>query len=1055
MKISNRLSTLVVLFFIVCLALSAPAIARDSRAELFGLFGEPSGSNPDHLHGTLILKLKAGIPNSRASIYFGVPELDAVLSNADLQSRRTMFPLEPYSGSGLFKQQPSSQGFDRVYVLTYASSYNVYQLIEEIVETGTVEFAEPYYLFELFYTPNDPRFDDQYALEQIQIEEAWDVTRGDSTIAIAVCDAGVEWSHPDLADNIWENSGETGTDEFDRDKRTNGIDDDGNGFVDDWRGWDLVGNPRTVGAWQAGQWTPDNNPAPRRVQVAGYRGYHGTWVSGCASPRTDNGTGVAGPGFHTKILPVKCSADSIGTGSVVAGYDGIRYAADMGAKIINCSFGGTINPNFTQALQATVDYAYNKGSLIVAASGNEATHNDRTPVFPANLEHVLSVGATGSSDAPAGFSGYGVSVDVWAPGVNVTTTQLGGSYVTNGVSGTSFSAPIVSGVAALLMTQHPDWTPDQIAAQLRVTGDKIANGGPLRYRRLNAARALTVNRDITSDNPNNLPGVGLVRYNITGVENAVLNGSGDRVTAKLQLRNYLAPTKNLIVEAFNNGELTTEEEVTVGALGTLEEKEIEISVTLDPQGDIVYSEGELQLILRLVDGDYEDFITIAVPIELPGWKGQFDAVALNSTFQYIGAAITATSERSAWAISNVQFNQSSSLPVFSRNPNGNQWSGLTQFNVGGTALQTPLYALAARSSTKAWVGNGPSNGQASVYRTTNGGNNWTGTSVAAITPFVNGIHFWNDEEGLLFGDPRNGVWGVGQTTDGGRTWQPLASPLSALNGSEVGWTGSFAVHNNNAWFGTNQNRIWRSTDRGQSWTPHLAPSTNAFGLAFANENDGIASFRIRQGNVGSNAIAWTRNGGLDWTEGTLPFSGARPQGVTAVPGTHRFFLGTQRGVFHTDDFGESWQQMAMPLHNFQGILLSAQANAVTGEIGAYGSNAFSQFMVYRELPAPDTGTTNVHNTDLRSSTDIAVLHESTPNPSHGMTTVQFDLYRSGSVRLALFDGTGREQLLIRQGRMAAGTHQATFTTSAVPSGTYFIVLEIEGERLTHSLVVQK
>lgn len=1052
MRVLHHMRAFIFLSFCIYTLASVVSLARDSRTESHNQSVGTGAERTRFLEGTLILKLKSGIPNTRSSVFFGIPELDAVLSTAGLQSRRAMFPLVPYGG--MFKQTSPDQGFDRVYILTYTSKGDIYSLIEEINATGTVEFAEPYYLFELFYTPNDPQFTSQYALEHIQIEKAWDITTGDSTMAIAVCDAGVEWTHPDLENKIWINPGETGKDAQNRDKRNNGLDDDGNGFVDDWHGWDLVGNPGTVADWQAGRWTADNDPAPRQVQVSGYRGYHGTWVSGCASPHTDNGIGVAGPGFATKILAIKCSADSIGTGSVVAGYDGIRYAADMGAAVINCSFGGSINPSFVQGIQTVVDYAYSKGSLVVAASGNEATHNDRTPVFPANLDHVLSVGATGSTDAPAGFSGYGVSVDVWAPGVNVTTTQLNGGYVSSGVSGTSFAAPIVSGVAALLMSEHPDWTPNQIAAQLRVTGDRIANGGPLRYRRLNAFRALSINQDLASGHPDNLPGVALVSYSVSGEENAILNGVDDRVTVTLQLRNYLAPTKNLTLQAFENGELTAEETVTVGAIGTLQDREVELTAKISPQSNIIYSEGELQLILRLIDGDYEDYVSLMIPIEVPGWKGQFDAPALNNSFQYIGSAIAASSTHTAWAVSNITISQSSSLPVFSRNPNGNQWSGLQQINVGGTGLQSPLYSLAARNNMEAWAGSGPTNGQAAIYHTTNGGTSWTGTSVSTITPFVNGIHFWDAEDGIFFGDPRNGTWGIGITDDGGATWSPLPSPLQALNGSEVGWNGSFAVHGDNLWFGTNQNRIWRSTDRGSTWTPYLTPSANSFGLAFANENDGLASFRIRQGNVGTNAVAWTRDGGVTWTEGPLPFSGAEPQDVTVVPGTSRFFLGTQRGVFQTTDFGETWKQMAMPLYNFEGILLSAQSNPETEEIGAYGSNAYSQFMVYREMPLPDTGTTGVKGTSTPEITGNAMLHESTPNPANNGAVAGFQLYQAGSVRLVLYDATGREQYLIRQGWMERGAHRVEFSTAELSSGNYFLVLELDGERHSQNFVVQ-
>lgn len=1024
----------------------------------FRISENTSGAEVPHLERTLILKLKADQPNRRASIFFGIEVLDNVLQQLPIDSRRALFPLAPYIGDDFFMGRMLSEpkGFNRTYVITWSGAVNVYDVIPALMATGAVEYAEPYYVFETSFTPSDPSFSQQFALDLIQIEKAWDLVKGDSTLAIAVCDAGVEWGHPDLAENIWQNSGEIGLDELNRDKRTNGVDDDGNGFVDDWHGWDLVGDPKTVGDWQSLRWTPDNNPAPRQVTVSDYRGYHGTWVSGVASPCTNNGIGVAGPGFRTKILPVKCSADSIGTGSVVAGYDGIRYAADMRAVVINCSFGGTVDRSYVQAIQSVIDYAYSKGALVVAASGNEATNNDRTPVFPANLEHVLSVGAVNSADAPASFSGYGVSVDVWAPGVGIATTNLGGGYVSSGVSGTSFAAPIVSGVAALVRAQHPDWTPDQIAMQLRVTGDVLAGNDPLYFRRVNAFGATSINRNLAETNGNNRPGVGLVSYTIQG--NDTLHGVGDEVTVQLNLQNFLAPTQNLRIETYENGELVAAGPVSVDPMATLESRSINLAVRIDPQGEIIYSEGSLQLILKLTDGAYEDYLSLAVPVALPGWKQQLDPTEATTAYQYVGSVITAVTPRLAWAVSNVQVSQNSFLPLFSRNVSGNQWAGLNQFVVNGASLTAGVFALAAVDAQTAWVGTGPSNGQAAIYRTTNGGASWAGVSVAAITPFVNGIHFWNENEGIFFGDPLNGTWGIGVTSNGGQTWAPLPAPLAAINTAEIGWTNGFAVKGDNAWFGTNQSRIWRSTDRGRTWTPHVTPSVNSFNITFGSEQDGMAVFRIREGNVGTNAVAWTRDAGVTWRDLTLPFTGAEPQGIAVVPETNRFFLGTQRGVFETSDFGQTWKQMAMPLMKFEDLLLTAQVNPITGEIGAYGTNAYSQHMVYREIPADttaDTTSTGVPLTDAARAGGIAALRETVPNPTNGPTQTTVDLYRSASVRLAVFDPAGHEVLLLRQGRMEPGRHRIPFNTAELPSGTYVLVLWAEGERVSQRIVVAR
>ncbi|MGE3801326.1 MAG: S8 family serine peptidase, partial [Candidatus Kapaibacterium sp.] len=844
---------------------------------------------PRYLEGTIIIKLLSGFPNSRSSIYFGIHELDRELRTLGLTDRRSLFPMAPYTGGGSFTTSAlPDEGFDRIYVLSIAQGVGIYGAISHLMETGALEYAEPYFTFDLHYTPNDPRFNEQYALNLINVREAWDITQGDSTMAIAVCDAGVEWTHVDLADNIWTNPGESGVDGSGNDKRTNGLDDDRNGFVDDWHGWDLIGNPVTTNALQSRQWLPDNNPAPRRVNVSGYRGYHGTWVAGCASPRTDNSVGIAGPGFRTKILPVKCSADSLATGSVIAGYDGIRYAADMGAKVINCSFGGAINPDFAQSLQATIDYAFSKGSLVVASSGNEGTFNDRTPIFPAHLNHTLSVGATNSSDAPVGFSGYGVTVDIWAPGVGTLTTELGNNYTSSNVSGTSFSSPIVAGVAALVFAEHPDWNPDQVAMQIRVTGDVLLNGGPHRYRRVNAGRALRINQDITSSDSDNLPGVGLVSWKLSGETDDTLHGPDDRVTAELTLQNYLSPTKNLRVEAYPNGELTTDP-IDLGEIATMGRRQISVDVKLDPNSNVLYSEGRLQLILKLTDGSYEDFVTIFVPVDLPGWKQQLDPLALNPGVQYAGASVATVTPRLAWAIANVPFSQTVQIPIYSRNVSGNQWSGLQQVTVNGNQLQTPLYTITALDAQRAWTAGTGASGGANIYQTTNGGASWNSQSVSNITSFVNAIHFWNTSDGIFIGDPVSGRWGIARSNDGGATWRPLSQPLAASSSSEFGWNNSYAVVGDNIWFGTNQSKIWRSTDRGTSWTSHATPGVNSLDIAFADELQGMVLFRNAQG-TGLSGLAASNDGGITWKNVSFPFSNAEPESIAAVPGTSRFFL---------------------------------------------------------------------------------------------------------------------------------------------------------------------
>jgi len=993
---------------------------------------------PAYRPGTVIVKLKRGTLNQRGGTYFNVKALDAVLRTIGAHDRAPLFPMAPYDEVVPLGSDPDDKGFERVYVLSYAEPYDARWASAELNKTGLVEFAEPYYIFTVDYNPSDPRMAEQYAVDIIQARRAWDVTKGDSTIAVGIVDTGVDWPHEDLAGNLSVNKGESGLDGEGKDKRTNGVDDDGNGKVDDYYGWDLIGNP-TMQQLMSSQFTQDNDPTPRPNTSQDYAGGHGTSVAGCASARTDNAKGVAGTGFRTKIIPVKCAADSVGTRYVYAGYDGIRYAADRGARVINCSWGGPMDVGSTSGLQSVIDYAYSKGALVVAASGNGATNNDRIPSFPANLRHVLSVGASDAKDSVADFAQYGVSVGVWAPGSAVLSTTMGNGY--GYVYGTSFSSPITSGVAALVFSRHPEWTPDQVAMQLRVTGDrlKLRSGeiGPYYYRRVNAYRAVSINTSFAEGD--RTPGIGVTSYTINGQTDDTIRSATDPVTVQLTLTNYLAPAGNIRIEGFANQALALVSPVTIDSIATMGSTTKEIEVRMNPALPVIYSEGNLQLILRVTSGSYEDYVAVQIPVNIPGWHQQLNPPALTTTV-YTGTSISTVSPTVAWGAANVQGQGS----AFSRTTDGTLWS-----EPRSISTQYRINCLTAFSAQSAWAGSGSDNQQANVFKTTNGGGSWQRVSVAAITPVVNAIHFFDATNGIMVGDPLNLTWGIGTTSDGGATWKAIVSPVTSA-ANETGLPNSFAAYGDTLWFGTTNSRIYRSTNRGASWSSARTPGPNAVGVAFANGRDGMAIFKPLA--EGSDIVAVSRDGGQRWTAAQLPFTGALVQGITFVPNTTICYLGTQNGVYRTEDFGKTWRQMAMPQMDFSGILLDATADA-RGNITAYGTNAYSQLMVYRESTA-DTTTTASLPTEGAAASGVAVLHQNMPNPFSGTTSIAFDLRSPATVELTLHDALGARIMSLADGRMDAGSHSVTLDAGALAPGVYFYTLSTDGgQQLTRRLVV--
>ena len=295
-------------------------------------------------------------------------------------------------------------------------------------------------------------------MEKIAAPSAWDISPGSSQVVVAVIDTGVDYTHPDLAANIWSNPGEI---------PSNGIDDDQNGYVDDLHGVNVLAG--------SGDPLDDNN--------------HGTHCSGTIGGVGNNAQGVAGVNWNVQLMGVKFLASS-GAGSLYGAIAGIHYAIQNGAKIISASWGGG---GYSQALYDAISEAKDAGVLFVAAAGNSGLDSDVIPGYPAayDLDNIVSVAATGKNDSLATFSNYGAkSVDIAAPGVGILSTTIGGGY--EGFSGTSMATPHVAGVAALVKSVYPELDYHALKARL-LDGDAIPalSGKILTGKRLNAYRALT------------------------------------------------------------------------------------------------------------------------------------------------------------------------------------------------------------------------------------------------------------------------------------------------------------------------------------------------------------------------------------------------------------------------------------------------------------------------------------------------------------------------------------------------------------------------------------
>lgn len=359
-----------------------------------------------------------------------------------------------------------------IHRLQLAAGDNIATKLAALRADPNVLYAEPDYVLRADRMPNDPLFSRQWGLNNVSMPsadvsapEAWSQTTGDDNVVIAVIDTGVDYTHPDLAANMWTNPGEI---------PDNRLDDDGNGYIDDYRGWNFSTFDAMLGL-------PADDPMD-------YNG-HGTHCAGVIGAVGNNSVGVAGVNWKVKIMPVNFLG-YFGMGFTSDAILALEYAWQNGAKVSNNSWGGGA---YSQALRDAIEVAGLNGHLFVAAAGNTGTDNDAIPHYPSSydLPYVVAVAATDSSDLLADFSCYGaLSVDLAAPGVNVLSTYPGSQYVN--MDGTSMATPFVSGAAALLLSRNATLDPLGIKRVLlqgvdrldSLTG-KVASGG-----RLNLARVV-------------------------------------------------------------------------------------------------------------------------------------------------------------------------------------------------------------------------------------------------------------------------------------------------------------------------------------------------------------------------------------------------------------------------------------------------------------------------------------------------------------------------------------------------------------------------------------
>lgn len=404
-----------------------------------------TNENGDHYQrGIINLKVKATQRDLCSENEVSIPELMAELRDLGLKSIKKKFPRTAPPTREFNEHGLKLADISLIYCATVSDEADIIEACKKLSSLSSVEYAEPDFVSYDQHVPNDANLNSvmPYHFASISAYEAWDITLGDTNVVIGITETSIDVNHPDLSGNI----------KYNYDDQLGGLDDDNDGYVDNYAGWDMVDNDNILFV---------NNEI------------HGTAVSAISSASANNGIGYAGIGYKCKFLPVKVANSSQ---VITKGYEGIQYCVEQGCSVVNCSWGNT---TFSQVAQDFVTWAaVNNDVVLVASAGN---NNATALYYPASYNYVLSVTGVDALDRFNNGTNppftRNDSVDVSAPGYNIyTTATFNGSYLYSPPQGgTSMAAPIVSGLAGLVRSQFPCLTALEVIERIKSTADNVDN----------------------------------------------------------------------------------------------------------------------------------------------------------------------------------------------------------------------------------------------------------------------------------------------------------------------------------------------------------------------------------------------------------------------------------------------------------------------------------------------------------------------------------------------------------------------------------------------------
>jgi serine protease len=941
------------------------------------------GDKDYYLSNTIVVKLKqTPAADINGNVTFSA-QIQKALSSYNVTSAVQKCPAKSNS---LLKGE---QELEKIVSINYSSTDDPVNLSKKVSKISGIEWAEPKYIRLVSYDPNDPVYTanqtTQYNLYKINAKGAWDINKGSKSIIIGIIDSGVYWEHPDLLQNIHQNLGEDAdgdghTIEWDGSKWAldpgdlNGIDNDGNGYVDDLIGWDFGGMSGIQ----------DNNPAEDSPT-------HGTLVAGVAGAVTDNGVGIASIGFNCSIMPVKGSRADFGSTYIFYTFEAIKYAVDNGAQIINCSFSGY---SYSKAEQEVITYAVSKGALVVAAAGND---NTGEPTYPASYEGVLSVAATNASDKLWSASNYGETVDVSAPGQQIYTTWNTSGYST--VNGTSLASPLVAGLAGLVKSQFPGYTPLQIAEQIRVTTDDISgsNTDSLNHRigsgRINAYKALTTTNTISVRAKN-------VVFNDEGNNNGIIQ-SGETASISTSFVNYLSAVSNVTVTLSTSSPYVSIQNSTfnTGSIGALDSVKNSYNKFYFKVKDSAPGNQKVSFLLTYSGNGYSDY--------------QWISLIVNQTYNTMAAnklTLTVT------GTGNLGYND------FPDNSQGNGF----RYSGGENFLYEGSFMYGTSASKLADAAHYTSTAQNKDFK--------------QVTPFtIKSSSRYADAEGYaVFNDDNASTNKLGIETKL-VAYQYKSSPYDSFIILRAVLTNKSGSDINNLYTGWFLDTDLDDTDYSDDIAAYDA--VNKFIYVYDNNADPfkyyVGAAVLSSQNQGVFAIDnLTDNNGINIsTEFTKDSKWSMLSGglgkTTAGPSDISFVI--------------SAGPINISANSYQNVAYVLAAGESADDLKTIIANARIKF-----ASIPNDAAIETEEVPGNYS-----LSQNFPNPFLSFTKIMYDLPKDDYVKIKVYDVLGREAAVLVDENVAAGKHFVLFNGNRFPSGVYFYQMETASFREAKKMVLIK